>query len=62
MTRYATQILVSHVFSILMNIQPSLTLEHFRYLSSKQDGYPNSDVQPKGGSNLLGVYATVHKP
>ena len=44
-----------------MNIQLSLTLEHFRYLSSKQDGYPNSDVQPKGGSNLLSLYATVQK-
>ena len=28
----------------------------------KQDGCPNSDAQSKGGSKLLGVYATVHKP
>ena len=28
----------------------------------KQDGCPNSDEQSKGGSNLLGVHATVHKP
>ena len=30
--------------------------------SFEQDGCPNSDVQSKGGSKLLCVYATVDKP
>ena len=53
---------ILRVADTLMNIQLSLTLEQFRYLSFKQDGCPNSNVQSKGRSILLGLHATVHKP
>ena len=61
-TRCAT--LISASYWLSTNILKKAEIDFRTVLISlfKQDGCPNSDAQSKGGSKLLGVYATVHKP